>query len=200
MLISALQIPPLCGPRLSDCKIKFHWNAWDEEHHVAIILGMIDIWLLLQRPTVKWLKYSGSVFPSPITSHAWQTRAGVAASPCFTRIILLRAIQDDNIQAGCQLFSWTSARKGEGRGKVESMSLPSEKLPTSFCLCPMNQTSELGDSTYLQGTLGNEVVILGICHTPYPICQICPESNPFSPFHCFHYGPSHFSFGWLIAT
>lgn len=30
-----------------------------------------------------------------------------------------------------------------------------------------------------------------ICPTPHPNCQMCPESNPFSPLPRFDYGPSH---------
>lgn len=54
-------------------------------------------------------------------------------------------------------------------------------------LMPMSQHIALGNSTYLQGRLGNEVLILGLCLTPCPMCQICPEYSPYGSSH--HYSP-----------
>ena len=52
---------------------------------MATVLGAIDIWFLLQRPRVKWLKHSRvAFFPMEQAMH-WQTRAGVAAAPWVTQ-------------------------------------------------------------------------------------------------------------------
>lgn len=97
-------------------------------------------------------------------------------------------IQPGRIQCGYQHYIWMSASKAEVRGKMESTPSLWEVV---YLLLLMSHVPELGDPTYFQGRLGNEIIILGICPTPHPNCQMCPKSNPFSPLPCFDYGPSH---------
>lgn len=65
------------------------------------------------------------------------------------------------------------------------MPLPFEKLPTSFCLCPMSQNLEFGDSTYLQRGWKMKPLswVSGTAHIQSVKCVQCPApSHHFTAF------------------
>lgn len=156
-----------------------------------MILGMVDIWTLVQRFKVKGLRYATvSSFLMWQQAMHWQTGAAVTAPLLAT---LWFPWEDPRWQRAWWLPVLRLTVSQQGRGKRQSGGYaPSfEKLPISFCLCLKSQNLEFSDSTYHPERLENEVFIPGICHTiPHSICQMCPGPS-FSPFHCFRSGPTH---------